>query len=123
MRKLEKLKYTIAGALIAALVFGMAVPAMAALVRSTVEVYTGLNIVIDGTRFEPRDARGNRVTPFIYNGTTYLPVRAIGEAFGVLVHWDDATNSVFLDSHDDGNSGYIGCFDYGCDGCDYCDAD
>lgn len=34
--------------------------------------------------------------PFIYNGTTYLPVRAAGEALGENVHWDGSTKSVYI---------------------------
>lgn len=33
---------------------------------------------------------------FIYNGTTYLPVRAVGEAFNKAVDWDGKTASVYL---------------------------
>jgi len=34
--------------------------------------------------------------PFILNGTTYLPVRAVGEALGKTVEWDGATQSVYI---------------------------
>ena len=34
--------------------------------------------------------------PFIYNGTTYLPIRAVGEAVGKQVSWDGRTNTVYL---------------------------
>ncbi len=34
--------------------------------------------------------------PFIYNGTTYLPVRAVGEAVGKEVAWDNDTKTVTL---------------------------
>jgi hypothetical protein len=44
----------------------------------------------------PTDANGSVVHPFIYNGTTYLPVRAVGDAFGKPVHWDGGTNSVYV---------------------------
>ena len=42
------------------------------------------------------DAEGNRVYPISYNGTTYLPVRAIGNLFDVNVDWDGDTYSVLL---------------------------
>ena len=43
-----------------------------------------------------KDANGKRVYPLNYEGSTYLPVRAVGELLGVNVGWDDATRSVLL---------------------------
>jgi hypothetical protein len=45
-------------------------------------IYDNIRILIDGVEFTPRDGNGNVVHPFIYNGTTYLPVRAVANAFG-----------------------------------------
>jgi hypothetical protein len=55
-----------------------------------------IKVFIDGTQITPRDARGNTVQPFIRNGTTFLPVRAIGEAFGKEIYWDSRNSSVFV---------------------------
>ena len=60
-----------------------------------------VNIFIDGKEFIAKDANGNRVYPVIKDGTTYLPVRAIGEAFGKKVTWDGATRTVYLESQKD----------------------
>ena len=49
-----------------------------------------------GRVFTPKDAAGNVVEPFIMNGTTYLPVRAVGEALGMSVNWDGNTHTVYL---------------------------
>lgn len=59
-------------------------------------VYNDIKIYVDGILINPKDPDGNAVEPFIYNGTTYLPVRAVGEAVGKQVSWDGATNSVYL---------------------------
>ena len=59
-------------------------------------VYMNVKLVIDGEEITPKDVNGNIVEPFIYNGTTYLPVRAIGEAFDKDVHWDGKTATVYV---------------------------
>ena len=75
--------------------------------RSLNAIYRDIKIVIDDYPITPRDANGNIVEPFIVDGTTYLPVRAVGEALGLQVTWDGDTSTVFLDSgwaNDDGSS-------------------
>jgi len=59
-------------------------------------LFRDIKLVIDGALFTPRDSAGNVVEPFIYNGTTYLPVRAVGEAFGKPVEWDGDTSTVYV---------------------------
>jgi len=59
------------------------VPAIAATVTKMIEVTTGVNLYVDDIPLLPKDANGNSVDTFIYNGTTYLPVRAISEAVGL----------------------------------------
>ena len=56
----------------------------------------GVRIVVDGRRINPTDANGNTVEPIIYNGTTYLPVRAVANAFGKAVSWDGRNYTVYL---------------------------
>lgn len=55
-----------------------------------------INICIDGKEFEARDAAGNRVYPILKEGTTYMPLRAIGEAFGKNVAWDNVKRCVYI---------------------------
>lgn len=63
-------------------------------------VYNNIRIFVNNTEIEPKDANGNAVEPFISNGTTYLPVRAVSEALGKKVSWDGNTNSVYIsDNH------------------------
>lgn len=59
-------------------------------------IANGIKIVIDGRELNPTDANGNKVEPIIYNGTTYLPVRAIANAFGKAVNWDGSNYTVYL---------------------------
>lgn len=56
------------------------------------------HIVIDGTERTFVNANGTKIDPAIYNGSIYLPLRAIGEIMGKSVSWDGATQTVRLDS-------------------------
>ena len=70
----------------------------AASIRKTITVdYMGIKVVVDGKEVVMgKDLAGNKIEPFAYEGTTYLPVRAITEALGKTVKWDDATKTVFI---------------------------
>lgn len=63
-------------------------------------IANGIKIVIDGQKINPTDANGNTVEPIIYNGTTYLPVRAVANAFGKSVYWDGPNYTVYLGNMD-----------------------
>lgn len=100
MKKTQKIRYIALGCLLT-LVINLAVtPALATLLSQTIEVYTGVDIYIDDIKLYPEDANGNAVEPFVYNGTTYLPVRAISEGLGKPVTWDGATSTVYIGAHD-----------------------
>ena len=76
--------------LIAGLLIGLAVAGGATYAAQTVK------IVIDGQEIIPKDVNGNRVDPIIIDGTTYLPVRAVADAFGKSVYWDGPNYTVYL---------------------------
>lgn len=52
--------------------------------------YDNIKIVVDGRTVNAS------AEPFIYNGVTYLPVRAVGEALGKEVNWDGSTKTVYI---------------------------
>lgn len=58
--------------------------------------YCGIKLVVNGAPVTPKDANGSTVEPFIYNGTTYLPVRAVGNALGQDVSWNGNTKTVYI---------------------------
>lgn len=96
MKRPNKLGWFLAGVVVAVMVSQIASPTLAALASKTIEVYTGVTVYVDDQFILPTDANGHPVDVFVYNGTTYLPVRAIGNALGKPVHWDDKTNSVYV---------------------------
>ena len=67
---------------------------------SLVEIRAYLNneikIMMHGKLFEPKLADGTKIVPITYNGTTYLPLRAISEAVGLDVTWEGSTKTVWL---------------------------
>lgn len=87
----------ILGVLVCSLVMGFALPALAANYNQNINVvYRDIKMKINGNTITPRDASGSVVEPFIYNGTTYLPVRAVGDAVGYTVNWDQNSATVDL---------------------------
>lgn len=57
-----------------------------------------INIYIAGQPFTATDANGTVVYPKLVNDTTYLPVRAIAQAFNKVVAWDEATSTVTIET-------------------------
>ena len=53
-------------------------------------VYNDINIVVDGKKVNSDSE------PFISEGTTYLPVRAVAEALDKPVYWDGDTSTVYI---------------------------
>lgn len=62
----------------------------------SVEIRDDFTIVVDGTARTFADVNGKTVYPLLYQGSTYLPVRAIGGLMGKSVGWDGKTNTVTL---------------------------
>ena len=84
-----------------ALILTLSVTVFAKQISEQVEIfYNNIKIYIDGAEIVPKDANGNVVEPFTMNGTTYLPVRAISNAFGKDVEWDGETQSVYIGKKD-----------------------
>ena len=53
-------------------------------------------IVIDGQVRNFKNAQGEKVEPILYDGTTYLPIRAIGEIMGKTVYWYEEDKKIEL---------------------------
>lgn len=96
MKRNDKVRGFLGGVLTMLLVFSLATPSLAALAGKTIEVLTGVTIYVDGVEMKPTDANGKPVETFVYNGTTYVPLRAVSQSLGENVQYDGATQSVYI---------------------------
>lgn len=87
--------------LIVLALFVFTVPALAAskTINATL-TYRDIKIVVNGEEIVPTDVNGQSTEPFSIDGTTYLPLRAIAQALGCDVDWDDATSSAIITTSD-----------------------
>ena len=81
----------ISGMIAMLLLAGLPVTALAASGAIRIEV-SPISVLVDGEVFQPKDAKGNDVMVFTYNGTTYAPLRALAEAYGLEVGYDGERN-------------------------------
>ena len=72
----------------------------------SIRVSDQIAISINKASFTPRDPNGAVVDAFVYNGTTYVPMRAICEAVGLDVQYDAVTNTAAI-SQKNANVNYI----------------
>lgn len=85
------MKKFLSGFLSCALIVGVSLSALAISGRMTIDV-DPINIQVNGKTFAPTDVDGKEVPVFAYEGTTYAPLRALAEAYGLEVGYDQAAN-------------------------------
>ena len=81
----------VSGMIAMLLLVGLPVTALAVSGAIRIEV-SPISVLMDGEVFQPKDAKGNDVMVFTYNGTTYAPLRALAEAYGLEVGYDGERN-------------------------------
>lgn len=59
----------------------------------TIEVFDSVKRVVVNKVEKPFNA-SNR--PFVYNGTTYVPLRFVADAFGEKVSWDNQSGTIYI---------------------------
>lgn len=84
----------VATSLAVGMVGGAAASGMARQITASLD--SGISIVYNNQKQDMKDASGNAVYPISYNGTTYVPVRAVSTIFGQAVDWDAATETIYL---------------------------
>ncbi|MCL2874420.1 MAG: copper amine oxidase N-terminal domain-containing protein [Defluviitaleaceae bacterium] len=88
----QRLQGMLIGALMAVLLLGSANTAAAS--ARTINIIFGVNVVVDGvTQTFPEDMQ-----PFISEGRTFMPLRAIADALELDVEWDNSTRTAYLTS-------------------------
>ena len=91
-------------AIVCVLLFALSVSATASSNTISKEItYRDIKITLNGKELIPTDANGNPTEPFIMDGSTYLPVRAIAGAVGLDVGWDGETSTVILNENEHAN--------------------
>ncbi len=93
---MKQWKALLSGIIATALMLGFCIPAYAAQQEQATLNYNNIKITMNGDPMTPTDANGAAVEPFIIDGTTYLPVRAVANALGLTVSWDGETKTVLL---------------------------
>lgn len=59
-------------------------------------IMNGIKIYWDGVEKTLTDANGKKVEPMIYQGTTYVPLRAMSNLMGKEVDWNQADMAVYV---------------------------
>lgn len=83
-------------ALAAVLTVGAAAASSAVRQKITAELRPDITLKVNGEVQELKKGDGKELYAITYNGTTYLPVRAVGEAVGMEVRWDGKSRTVSL---------------------------
>ncbi|WP_017811151.1 MULTISPECIES: hypothetical protein [Paenibacillus] len=58
----------------------------------------GISIELDGKAYTPINSNGDKMTAITYEGTTYLPIRAVGETLNSKVLFDVMNNKIMIQS-------------------------
>jgi len=71
-----------------------AVAAAPSLIQATLS--PDITVKYNGAEQTMKDISGTVVYPISYNGTTYVPLRAVGTMLGIGVEWESSTRTVLL---------------------------
>ena len=100
---MKRVQGFVAGLLTAAVIMAYGVTAFAAGNGWNITMYP-IKVLVNGEVLQPTDASGNPMEVFTYNGTTYAPLRALAEAYGLEVGYDSQRNIAMVNSPNKDNA-------------------
>jgi hypothetical protein len=57
-----------------------------------------IGFMVNDKTWQPKDPDGKNLFPIVYNGSSYLPTRAIAEAIGAKIDWNGDTHTISITS-------------------------
>lgn len=75
--------------------------------QKSITVDYNINLEINGKTPTLTDVNGKTVQPFTYEGTTYVPIRAVANEMGADVQYYQDTNTAYINSEDDVKNLYL----------------
>ncbi len=95
----KSVKRSLLSSIMAVALVASAIAAPAAATNQQQEItvsYSGISVFLHSQQCSLEDYNGDTVEPFSYNGTVYLPLRAISEALNLTAEYDEAAHAVNL---------------------------
>ena len=97
MKRLFNKKLRLGSVLLVAFVIVLSISAIAAVpIAIQAQLSPNITVTSNGAAQTFRNVNGDIVYPILYEGTTYLPVRAVSRLFGASIDWVGATETVVL---------------------------
>jgi hypothetical protein len=99
-------KIVISALFISTLALGVGVGGYAAANIEQIQAFLNheIKFTLNGKSWSPTDPDGKVISPIIYEGSSYVPLRAVGEAAGLMVDWDQTSKTIVLQNKTTGVS-------------------
>lgn len=91
-----KRKRIVSVLIVLAILVGVSTTVFAVKQQQQITVTYGMSLFFNDQKSTLRDANGGEVQPFVYQGTTYVPIRGVSQLFGADVSYDAASNSAYI---------------------------
>ncbi|GGG65860.1 stalk domain-containing protein [Paenibacillus radicis (ex Gao et al. 2016)] len=103
-------KKTMAAILGVTILASMSTGAYAATKLQEIKAYLnpGVKVKVNGTLVQLKDAKGSAIVPIEYKNSNYVPARAIADALGVAVDYDQATQTIIFGEKVEGTALSVG---------------
>ena len=95
MRKVIQ-KRGVAALISIVLLFGLSSQAFAVTTQKQINITYGISLMFNDSQASLTDVNGNPVQPFVWQGTTYVPIRGVAQLFGADVSYDGKTNTALI---------------------------